>query len=166
MTGFGRTGKMFASDYVTKQPDIMCLSKCITGGFMPLGVTTCSSSIVEAFEYDHQDEQPKTLLPPTHFLLSLCVLHLHNEFPSRRTAVVSYDWRISSLQQTTLSRWAPWFRKRLRTSCFVWPQEINELAVRSYPLRWEKGQVVGATQNGQARTFKGVFLSSRATSGD
>jgi adenosylmethionine---8-amino-7-oxononanoate aminotransferase len=49
MTGFGRTGKLFASDYLTHKPDIMCLSKGITGGFMPLGVTICSHQIYETF---------------------------------------------------------------------------------------------------------------------
>jgi adenosylmethionine---8-amino-7-oxononanoate aminotransferase len=52
MTGFGRTGKMFASDYLKIQPDIFCLSKGITGGFMPFGVTTCSRKIYEAFLSD------------------------------------------------------------------------------------------------------------------
>ncbi len=52
MTGFGRTGKFFASDYIQIQPDIICLSKGITGGFMPLGVTSCTSSIYCAFISD------------------------------------------------------------------------------------------------------------------
>jgi adenosylmethionine-8-amino-7-oxononanoate aminotransferase len=52
MTGFGRTGKYFASDYLAIPPDIMCLSKGITGGSLPLGVTTCSEQIVQAFETD------------------------------------------------------------------------------------------------------------------
>jgi adenosylmethionine---8-amino-7-oxononanoate aminotransferase len=51
-TGFGRTGKMFASDYLEHKPDIMALSKGLTGGTMPLGVTTCSGQIVSAFETD------------------------------------------------------------------------------------------------------------------
>ncbi len=49
MTGFGRTGKLFAMHHVHQQPDIMCLSKGITGGVMALGVTTCSEPIFEAF---------------------------------------------------------------------------------------------------------------------
>ena len=49
MTGFGRTGKLFASDHLTEKPDVMCFSKGITGGTMALGVTTCISKIYDAF---------------------------------------------------------------------------------------------------------------------
>lgn len=49
-TGFGRTGKLFASAYMQRQPDIMCVSKGITGGTMPLGVTTCSLQIESSFQ--------------------------------------------------------------------------------------------------------------------
>jgi adenosylmethionine-8-amino-7-oxononanoate aminotransferase len=44
LTGFGRTGKMFACDYLLNKPDIICLSKGITGGFLPLGVTLCTQN--------------------------------------------------------------------------------------------------------------------------
>lgn len=50
-TGFFRTGKFIAGDYITPSPDLMALSKGITGGFLPLGVTACSSKIVEAFRH-------------------------------------------------------------------------------------------------------------------
>ena len=49
MTGFGRTGKLFASAYMEEQPDIICLSKGLTGGTMALGVTACIHRIYEAF---------------------------------------------------------------------------------------------------------------------
>ncbi len=49
-TGFGRTGKLFASHYLKHQPDIMAVSKGITGGTMALGVTSCSDKIVKAFQ--------------------------------------------------------------------------------------------------------------------
>jgi len=52
MTGFGRAGKYFASDYLNHKPDIICLSKGITGGVMPLGVTSCSQQVYEAFLSD------------------------------------------------------------------------------------------------------------------
>ncbi|MEL7002967.1 MAG: adenosylmethionine--8-amino-7-oxononanoate transaminase [Bacteroidota bacterium] len=50
MTGFGRTGKLFASDHLDHKPDIICLSKGLTGGALPLGVTACNQKIVEAFQ--------------------------------------------------------------------------------------------------------------------
>lgn len=50
MTGFGRTGRMFATDYCNNKPDIYCFSKGLTGGTLPLSLTTCSQEIVEAFD--------------------------------------------------------------------------------------------------------------------
>jgi len=52
MTGFGRTGKFFASDYMNKKPDIICLSKGLTGGTMALGVTACTDRIYQAYVDD------------------------------------------------------------------------------------------------------------------
>ncbi len=49
MTGFGRTGKLFASHYLAEQPDLMCLSKGLTGGTMALSITTCTDAIYNAF---------------------------------------------------------------------------------------------------------------------
>jgi adenosylmethionine-8-amino-7-oxononanoate aminotransferase len=49
-TGFGRTGKHFASLYLDVEPDIIAMSKGITGGTLPLGVTSCSSKIEKAFD--------------------------------------------------------------------------------------------------------------------
>jgi adenosylmethionine-8-amino-7-oxononanoate aminotransferase len=57
-TGFGRTGKRFASEYVSVQPDIMCFSKGLTGGTMALGLTTCTQQIFDAFL---SDDRLKTL---------------------------------------------------------------------------------------------------------
>lgn len=58
MTGFGRTGKLFASQHVATPPDIICLSKGITGGVLPLGATTCNARILEAFQ---TEDKLKTL---------------------------------------------------------------------------------------------------------
>ncbi|MBB78868.1 MAG: adenosylmethionine--8-amino-7-oxononanoate transaminase [Crocinitomicaceae bacterium] len=49
MTGFGRTGKMFATDYCQVKPDIITLSKGLTAGVMPLGLTVTSNRIYNAF---------------------------------------------------------------------------------------------------------------------
>lgn len=49
MTGFGRTGPLFASSVLTTPPDIICLSKALTSGSLPLALTVCSEMIAEAF---------------------------------------------------------------------------------------------------------------------
>lgn len=49
MTGFGRTGRMFAIEHAAITPDIVCLSKGITGGFLPLGATVCRDHIYDVF---------------------------------------------------------------------------------------------------------------------
>jgi adenosylmethionine-8-amino-7-oxononanoate aminotransferase len=51
MTGFGKTGKNFACDYLPENPDMMCLSKALTGGTIPMAVTTFSQELYDAF-YD------------------------------------------------------------------------------------------------------------------
>jgi len=48
-TGFGRTGRMFACEHEDIQPDIMCLAKGITGGYLPLAATLTTEKIFEAF---------------------------------------------------------------------------------------------------------------------
>jgi adenosylmethionine---8-amino-7-oxononanoate aminotransferase len=52
MTGFGRTGDWFAAAKADVSPDIICLSKGITGGFLPLSVTVCTERIYDAFLSD------------------------------------------------------------------------------------------------------------------
>lgn len=49
MTGFGKTGKTFACDYLTTQPDMMCLSKALTGGTIPMSITTFTQEIFDGF---------------------------------------------------------------------------------------------------------------------
>lgn len=52
MTGFGKTGKNFASDYLPTKPDIICLSKALTAGLVPMAVTSCTQKIYDAFYSD------------------------------------------------------------------------------------------------------------------
>ena len=49
MTGFGKTGKNFASDYMDTKPDIICLSKALTAGMVPMAITSCTEKIYDAF---------------------------------------------------------------------------------------------------------------------
>jgi adenosylmethionine---8-amino-7-oxononanoate aminotransferase len=53
MTGFGKTGKNFACDYLTSQPDMMCLSKALTAGAIPMAVTTFTEEIFQGFYSDN-----------------------------------------------------------------------------------------------------------------
>ncbi len=52
MTGFGKTGKTFACDYLQTQPDMMCLSKALTGGTIPMAITTFTQDLFDAFYSD------------------------------------------------------------------------------------------------------------------
>ena len=51
-TGFYRTGQFFAMDYVSEKPDIVCLSKALTGGFLPLSLTIATDEVYNAFLSD------------------------------------------------------------------------------------------------------------------
>lgn len=55
-TGFGRTGRMFACELAGIVPDLMCLAKGITGGFLPMGATVCADFIAEAFLGDDPEK--------------------------------------------------------------------------------------------------------------
>lgn len=49
MTGFGKTGKNFASDHLETMPDIICMSKALTAGLLPMAVTSCTMEVYNAF---------------------------------------------------------------------------------------------------------------------
>jgi adenosylmethionine-8-amino-7-oxononanoate aminotransferase len=55
--GFGRTGRMFANDHAGTSPDLLCLSKGITGGYLPLSVTLATDAIYAAFYDDYSAQK-------------------------------------------------------------------------------------------------------------
>ncbi|MFI5228953.1 MAG: adenosylmethionine--8-amino-7-oxononanoate transaminase [Gemmatimonadales bacterium] len=58
LTGFGRTGPMFACEHAGVAPDLLCLSKGITGGFVPFGATLATGALFDAFR---SDDRTRTL---------------------------------------------------------------------------------------------------------
>jgi adenosylmethionine-8-amino-7-oxononanoate aminotransferase len=56
LTGFGRTGRMFACEHAGISPDIICLSKALTAGYLPLGVTATTEPIYAAFLSDDRSK--------------------------------------------------------------------------------------------------------------
>ncbi len=52
MTGFGKTGKYFASEYLKTQPDLVCMSKALTGGLVPMALTSTTQAVYDGFLSD------------------------------------------------------------------------------------------------------------------
>jgi len=53
MTGFGKTGKTFACNYLLQKPDMMCLSKALTGGTIPMAITSFTNEIFNGFKSEN-----------------------------------------------------------------------------------------------------------------
>lgn len=56
MTGFGKTATNFASEQITTKPDIICLSKALTAGMLPMGITSCTQQVYDAFLHSDQSK--------------------------------------------------------------------------------------------------------------
>ena len=102
-TGFGRTGTMFACEQADVRPDILCLSKGLTGGYLPMSVTCVSEEIYDAF-YAEYGEGRAFLHSHTYAgnplgcAAALAVQKIFREQPILQTAQENADWLTKEMQ--------------------------------------------------------------------
>ena len=66
--GFGRTGKMFATEYLNVEPDLITMAKGLTSGYLPLGAVGCTDRVMEPVEiFNHPVSYTHLLLSPHTF---------------------------------------------------------------------------------------------------
>lgn len=95
LTGFGRTGRMFACEHASVRPDIICLSKALTAGYLPMAVTATTEHVYEAFL---SDDRAKTFFHGHSFTANPlgCAVALESLSLFRTEGVLN---RIAALEQ-------------------------------------------------------------------
>lgn len=102
-TGFGRTGTMFACEQADVSPDILCLSKGLTGGYLPMSVTCVSEEIYDAFYADYGEGRAflhshTYAGNPLGCAAALAVQKIFREQPILQTAQENADWLTKEMQ--------------------------------------------------------------------
>jgi adenosylmethionine-8-amino-7-oxononanoate aminotransferase len=102
LTGFGRTGPFFACEHAGISPDLMCLSKGITGGFLPLGATLATDALFDGFL---SEDRSKTLFHghsytanPIACAAGLASLALFDDTAAGRRRAIGWSHRVTRLE--------------------------------------------------------------------
>jgi adenosylmethionine-8-amino-7-oxononanoate aminotransferase len=107
-TGFGRTGTLFASESCGLRPDILCLGKGLTGGYLPMSATVAGPRVYDAFLGD--DLGPRTLYHGHSFggnALAAAVALRHLQLMHERDVLANVHARSSQLEDLAADRLSP-----------------------------------------------------------
>jgi adenosylmethionine---8-amino-7-oxononanoate aminotransferase len=131
MTGFGRTGTFFAHEQAGIRPDFLCLSKGLTGGYLPLSVVLTRDSIYAAFYDDdvargflHSHSYTGNALACRAALATLDIFESDDVIAANRTKAAAMNARIAALGEEPGVR-------NLRNTGMIWAFEVESDAPQS-----------------------------------
>ncbi|MFC2337015.1 MAG: adenosylmethionine--8-amino-7-oxononanoate transaminase [Negativicutes bacterium] len=106
-TGFGRTGRMFACDHAGIAPDVMTISKGLTGGYLPMSVTVTTQAIYDAFYADYSEGKAFVHSHtyagnPLASAAALAVQHIFRTQPIFENANVNAKWLTARMEAELL----------------------------------------------------------------
>ena len=106
-TGFGRTGRMFACDHAGIAPDVMTISKGLTGGYLPMSVTVTTQAIYDAFYADYSEGKAFVHSHtyagnPLASAAALAVQHIFRTQPIFENASVNAKWLTARMEAELL----------------------------------------------------------------
>ena len=143
--GFGRTGTMFACEQAAITPDFMCLSKGISGGFLPLSVTLTTDTIYQAF---YHDEMRKGFLHSHSYTGNplACAAALASLNIFQQDDVLVRNQSMTAFINQQLQSWPDLPIKHLRNRGMIWALDVDtkqaDFSRRCYRQALERGILI------------------------